>query len=53
MLQVADLTAPSVAKQSDEKLASVIRDGRGRMPAAALPPEIIDGLVAHIRTLSR
>ncbi len=50
MNRVPDLT---VSKGSDEELAAVIAKGRNKMPAFgnALPPNVVTGLVAHIRSL--
>ncbi len=35
---------------SDAELASVIKSGKNRMPAFDLPPSVIDGLVARVRS---
>lgn len=37
---------------SDAQIAETIRKGRGRMPAFALPPEIVEGLVVLVRRMS-
>lgn len=52
MLRPADLTrAEWQAQVTDEQIAEVIRKGRNRMPAfEALPPQVITGLVARIRS---
>jgi cytochrome c oxidase cbb3-type subunit 3 len=51
LLKASDLTREEwQAKTSDEQIASVIRSGRGRMPAFAdLPQDAVDALVARIR----
>lgn len=52
MLRPADLTrAEWQAQVTDDQIAEVIRKGRNRMPAfEALPPQVITGLVARIRS---
>lgn len=49
-----DLRSPEVQKQSDAELATVIRDGKGKMPSfgSALKQEEIQDLVAFVRKLA-
>ncbi|MCU0658444.1 MAG: cytochrome c [Polyangiaceae bacterium] len=50
MVQAPDLTRPAWQDTvSDEQIAKVIREGRGRMPRFDLPPEVVAGLVQRIR----
>ena len=50
-----DLRSPEVQKQTDAELATVIRDGKGKMPSfgSALKPEEIQDLVAFVRSLAK
>lgn len=54
-MKARDLGSAEVQKQSDDELAAVIAEGKGKMPSfkAALSPEQIKQLVAFIRTLKR
>ncbi len=38
------------AKVTDEEIAATIVNGKGRMPKFELPPEIVQGLVARVRS---
>jgi mono/diheme cytochrome c family protein len=50
-LRAPDLTALQ-GRATDEQLANVIKNGRGQMPAyGSFPPELVGGLVKHIRSL--
>jgi cytochrome c oxidase cbb3-type subunit 3 len=51
MMRAQDLTSAEWQSQvTDQQLADSIRKGKNRMPAfAALPPQVITGLVARIR----
>ena len=40
-------------KTTDAQMAAVISTGRGMMPRFNLPPDVVDGLVKHIRSLRR
>ncbi|MGB7281098.1 MAG: cytochrome c [Candidatus Acidiferrum sp.] len=53
--KIRDLGSPEVQKQTDEELAGIIGNGRGKMPAygKSLKPEQIKDLVAFIRTLKK
>jgi cytochrome c6 len=53
--KVRDLGSADVQKQSDDELAGIIGNGKGKMPAYAksLKPEQIKDLVAYIRTLKK
>ena len=51
MLRAPDLTRPALQQVDDAIVANVISKGRNKMPAFALPPKVLRGLVAHIRTL--
>lgn len=51
MFKAADLSREEwQAKTKDEDIASVIRDGKGRMPKFDLPPDVVSGLVARVRS---
>lgn len=50
-LRVPDMTARQAA-MTDDQIASVIKKGRGQMPAyGSFPPELVGGLVKHVRSL--
>lgn len=53
MVHAADLTSADwQAKTSDQEIAKVITEGRGRMPKFdGMAPEIVNALVKRIRTL--
>jgi cytochrome c6 len=53
--KIRDLGSPEVQKQTDEELAGIIGNGKGKMPAygKSLKPEQIKDLVAFIRTLRK
>jgi cytochrome c6 len=53
--KVRDLGSADVQKQTDDELAGIIGNGKGKMPAYAksLKPEQIKDLVAYIRTLKK
>ena len=55
MLKAPDLTRASwQARVNDEALANVIRKGRNKMPENRdLPADVIDGLVALVRSFKR
>ena len=49
--QAADLTKPAWQdRTSDAQIASVIAEGKGRMPRFDLPAPLTDGLVRRIRS---
>ncbi len=51
MFKAADLAREEwQSKVKDEEIAAAIVDGKGRMPKFDLPPEIVQGLVARIRS---
>ncbi len=52
MVGAADLWDPKIQDGfTDDQLASIIANGRGRMPAFDdVPPELIQGLVQKVRT---
>lgn len=53
-LRVADLSSPSWQRNvTDEDIAKVIKDGRGKMPAFNMPPERIDAMVKKVRTFGK
>lgn len=54
-LRVRHLGSPDVQNQSNEELAAIIRNGKGKMPAnrGKLTKEQIDELVKFIRTLKK
>jgi cytochrome c6 len=53
--KVRDLASADVQKQSDDELAGIIGNGKGKMPAygKSLKPEQIKDLVAYIRSLRK
>jgi mono/diheme cytochrome c family protein len=53
--KVRDLASADVQKQSDDELAAIIGNGKGKMPAygKSLKPEQVKELVAYIRTLKK
>ncbi|MGB6684890.1 MAG: cytochrome c [Candidatus Acidiferrum sp.] len=52
---IRDLGSEDVQKQTDDELAGIIGNGKGKMPAygKSLKPEQIKDLVAFIRTLKK
>ena len=52
---IRDLGSADVQKQTDDELAGIIGNGKGKMPAygKSLKPEQIKDLVAFIRTLKK
>jgi cytochrome c6 len=53
--KIRDLGTADVQAQSDDELAGIIGNGKGKMPAygKSLKPEQIKDLVAYIRTLKQ
>jgi mono/diheme cytochrome c family protein len=53
--KLRDLGSSDVQKQSDAELATIIEDGKGKMPAygKSLKPEQVKDLVAYIRSLGK
>jgi cytochrome c oxidase cbb3-type subunit 3 len=53
MVRAPDLSRASFQQDaSDDEIAAVIRNGRGKMPAfQKLPPRVVDGLVQLIRKM--
>ncbi len=53
--KIRDLSSAEVQKQSDDELAGIISNGKGKMPAygKSLKPEQIKDLVAYIRSLKK
>jgi cytochrome c6 len=53
--KVRDLGSADVQKQSDDEIAGIIGNGKGKMPAygKSLKPEQIKDLVAYIRSLKK
>lgn len=54
-LKVRSFASPETAKMSDEQLATVIANGKEKMPnyGASLKPDEVKALVAYIRTLGK
>lgn len=51
MFKAPDLTAADLqSRNTDAQLAATIKNGKGRMPAFALPDDTIAGLVGKIRS---
>jgi len=50
-----DLASPDVQKMSDDELATVISDGKDKMPSykKSLKPEQVKELVGYIRSLAK
>jgi mono/diheme cytochrome c family protein len=54
MVKARDLSNPEWQQSVDDQaLASVIKQGKDKMPAFNLPDSVIEGLVAHVRSLAR
>jgi mono/diheme cytochrome c family protein len=53
--KIRDLGSADVQKETDDELAGIIGNGKGKMPgyAKSLKPEQIKDLVAFIRTLKK
>jgi cytochrome c6 len=53
--KLRDLGSAEVQKQSDDEIAGIISNGKGKMPAygKSLKPEQIKEFVAYIRTLKK
>lgn len=53
-MKVRSLGDPAVAAMSDDELAGVITNGKGKMPKyATLKPEQVKGLVEYCRSLAK
>ena len=54
-LKVRSFASPETARMSDDELAGIITDGKGKMPkyGASLKPDEIKAFVAYIRTLGK
>lgn len=51
MFKAADLSNPEwQGKVKDEEIAASIQNGKGRMPKFDLPPDVVKGLVARVRS---
>lgn len=51
MLRAPDLTRPDWQDRvSDQDIATIIRNGKDKMPKFDLPPQVLDGLVKRIRS---
>lgn len=53
--KLRDLGSADVQKQSDEELATIITNGKGKMPAygKSLKPDQVKELVTYIRSLAK
>jgi cytochrome c6 len=53
--KIRDLGSADVQKQSDDEIAGIIGNGKGKMPAygKSLNPEQVKDLVAYIRSLKK
>jgi cbb3-type cytochrome c oxidase subunit III len=51
----ADLTSDVVQRQGDSELATIVKDGKGKMPAAgkSLSDEEIHALITYVRQLAK
>jgi|SRR5215467_15872267 len=54
-MKVGSFASPETAKMSDDDLAGIIANGKGKMPkyGASLKPEEIKAMVSYIRTLAK
>jgi cytochrome c oxidase cbb3-type subunit 3 len=53
MVKARDLTPLAwQASVTDEQLVKIIKEGKGKMPAFNLPDSVVQGLVAHVRSLA-
>jgi mono/diheme cytochrome c family protein len=51
MFKAQDLSNPAFQdKIKDEEIATSIQNGKGRMPKFDLPPDVVKGLVARVRS---
>ena len=50
MVSAPDLSRPELQKTSDAEMASIIKNGRNRMPKFDLPEPVVRGLVARVRS---
>ena len=54
MFKAADLSNPEwQGKVKDEDIAASITNGKGRMPKFELPPDVVKGLVARVRSFKQ
>jgi mono/diheme cytochrome c family protein len=54
MVKARDLSSPEwQGSVDDAELSRVIKQGKDKMPAFNLPDSVIEGLVAHVRSLAR
>jgi cytochrome c6 len=53
--KLRDLGSADVQKQSDDELAAIVSNGKGKMPAygKSLKPDQVKDLVAYLRTLKK
>lgn len=52
MVQAPDLTREDwQAKVTDGDIASVIQNGKGKMPKFEIPADVVSGLVARVRAV--
>jgi mono/diheme cytochrome c family protein len=53
--KIPDFTSADVQKQSDDELAAIITNGKGKMPTygKSLKPDQIKDLVTYIRSLAK
>ncbi len=54
-LKAQDLRAPEIQNKTDAELATLIANGKGKMPAfkSSLSDDVIKSVVAHLRTLKK
>lgn len=54
-MKVSSFASPETGKMSDDELAGVIANGKGKMPkyGASMKPDEIKAMVAYIRTLGK
>lgn len=54
VMKIQDLTSPAVQEKSDEELAGVTANGKGKMPGfkSRLSADEIQAVISHIRALA-
>lgn len=54
-LRVRSFASPETGKMTDDQLAAVIEEGKGKMPkyGATMKPDELKAMVAYVRTLAK
>ena len=50
-LKPKDLRSPDVQKMSDAEIATILSDGKGKMPPSKLSPDDIKAVIGYVRGL--